>query len=172
LGFKFPRSSDTVVEETTFGQSANAGTKRSYSRGDHTHGTPALPQFGFIIGSKKALTVNYAQLMYASPYGEYSLNSADILLLRLPLFACILKAFKVYVISNSLNDYCYVQLVRTPPASMLYNVNIPAGATGYFTLTADRNIADNMGIYVQVDATFPIIGTIQATWCLYGVKQV
>jgi|SRR5690349_9635240 len=35
--------SGTVVTETSFGQSANAGVSSSYSRGDHTHGTPASP---------------------------------------------------------------------------------------------------------------------------------
>jgi hypothetical protein len=35
--------SDTVSDETTFGQSAGAGTASSYSRGDHTHGTPTYP---------------------------------------------------------------------------------------------------------------------------------
>lgn len=34
-------ASDTVVEETTAGQSAAAGVATTYSRGDHTHGTPA-----------------------------------------------------------------------------------------------------------------------------------
>lgn len=32
--------SDTVTPETTPGQASNAGTATSYSRGDHTHGTP------------------------------------------------------------------------------------------------------------------------------------
>jgi parallel beta-helix repeat protein len=32
--------SDTVVNETSFGQSADPGVSSAYSRGDHTHGTP------------------------------------------------------------------------------------------------------------------------------------
>jgi len=43
LGFKFPRASDTVKGETALGLSPSAGTLRSYSRGDHTHGTPPTP---------------------------------------------------------------------------------------------------------------------------------
>jgi hypothetical protein len=35
--------SNTVVTETTFGQSSTAGVVTAYSRGDHTHGTPAAP---------------------------------------------------------------------------------------------------------------------------------
>lgn len=35
--------SDTVTGETSFGQSSNAGALTTYSRGDHTHGTPANP---------------------------------------------------------------------------------------------------------------------------------
>jgi hypothetical protein len=34
-------ASDTVVEETTAGQASAAGVATTYSRGDHTHGTPA-----------------------------------------------------------------------------------------------------------------------------------
>ena len=34
--------SGTVVSETTYGQSAVAGAATAYSRGDHTHGSPAL----------------------------------------------------------------------------------------------------------------------------------
>jgi hypothetical protein len=35
--------SDTVTGETSFGQSSNAGALTTYSRGDHTHGTPTNP---------------------------------------------------------------------------------------------------------------------------------
>lgn len=35
--------SNTVVTETNFGQASTAGALTSYSRGDHTHGTPAAP---------------------------------------------------------------------------------------------------------------------------------
>src|SRR6266487_3626529 len=33
--------SNTVVTETSYSQSSNAGAATTYSRGDHTHGTPA-----------------------------------------------------------------------------------------------------------------------------------
>lgn len=35
--------SGTVVSETAFGQASSAGAASTYSRGDHTHGTPANP---------------------------------------------------------------------------------------------------------------------------------
>lgn len=38
-----PGASGTVASETSFGQASAAGTASTYSRGDHTHGTPALP---------------------------------------------------------------------------------------------------------------------------------
>src|SRR5207248_2171629 len=34
---------DVVMDETAFGQSPAAGTSESYSRADHTHGTPVAP---------------------------------------------------------------------------------------------------------------------------------
>lgn len=39
-------ASDTVVEETSFGQAADAGDSAEYARGNHTHGTPASPGGG------------------------------------------------------------------------------------------------------------------------------
>jgi len=39
-------ASDSVVAETSFGQAATAGVSAEYSRGDHTHGTPASPGGG------------------------------------------------------------------------------------------------------------------------------
>jgi hypothetical protein len=35
--------SNSVIIETSFGQLANAGAALTFSRGDHTHGTPAAP---------------------------------------------------------------------------------------------------------------------------------
>ncbi|MFI6251511.1 hypothetical protein [Streptomyces sp. NPDC051016] len=39
-------ASDTVATETSFGQPSAAGVSATYSRGDHTHGTPASPGGG------------------------------------------------------------------------------------------------------------------------------
>ncbi len=38
--------SDTVETETAYGQESDAGEATDYSRGDHTHGTPAVPAHG------------------------------------------------------------------------------------------------------------------------------
>lgn len=38
--------SNSVVSETSFGQAASAGASATYSRGDHTHGTPSNPLAG------------------------------------------------------------------------------------------------------------------------------
>lgn len=42
--------SGTVVSGTTYGQSASAGAATAYSRGDHTHGTPAAPTYAQVTG--------------------------------------------------------------------------------------------------------------------------
>jgi hypothetical protein len=41
--------SNTVVNETTFGQASNAGAAAPYSRGDHTHGTPTLDPAAAVV---------------------------------------------------------------------------------------------------------------------------
>lgn len=46
--------SDTVTAETAYGQDAEAGAAVTYSRGDHTHGTPPAPAAG---GALKAWSV-------------------------------------------------------------------------------------------------------------------
>lgn len=42
-------ASDAVVAETTFGQASTAGVSAAYSRGDHSHGTPASPGGGSTV---------------------------------------------------------------------------------------------------------------------------
>ncbi|MEU7416673.1 hypothetical protein [Streptomyces antibioticus] len=46
--------SDTVTAATAFGLSASAGAAAVYSRGDHTHGTPAAPVVGSTAGTYAA----------------------------------------------------------------------------------------------------------------------
>jgi hypothetical protein len=46
--------SATVVTETTYGQASAAGAAATYSRGDHTHGTPATPTVGTTPGTYAA----------------------------------------------------------------------------------------------------------------------
>ncbi|ROO51073.1 hypothetical protein EDC02_5937 [Micromonospora sp. Llam0] len=51
--------SDTVTAETSFGQSAAAGAATAYSRGDHTHGTPAAQTLSG-LGGQQQLVVRRA----------------------------------------------------------------------------------------------------------------
>lgn len=46
--------SGTVVTETSYGQASAPGAAAAYSRGDHTHGTPALPPVGTTPGTYAA----------------------------------------------------------------------------------------------------------------------
>ncbi|MFM9636009.1 hypothetical protein [Streptomyces turgidiscabies] len=46
--------SGTVAAETSYGQSSAAGASSTYSRGDHTHGTPAAPATGTTAGTYAA----------------------------------------------------------------------------------------------------------------------
>lgn len=48
--------SNTVVAETAFGQASTAGVGTDYSRGDHTHGTPAAPSVPSASGTVVAGT--------------------------------------------------------------------------------------------------------------------
>lgn len=49
-----PSASSSVSAETSFGISSNAGSSGSFSRGDHTHGTPTDPLSG---GETHTITV-------------------------------------------------------------------------------------------------------------------
>jgi hypothetical protein len=46
--------SATVTAQTTYGQASTAGASATYSRGDHAHGTPALPTVGTTAGTYAA----------------------------------------------------------------------------------------------------------------------
>ena len=50
------KPSATVVSETSFGQSSNKGQNDSFSRGDHTHGTPTIQVDGVTISGDGSLT--------------------------------------------------------------------------------------------------------------------
>jgi hypothetical protein len=47
--------SSTVVAETTYGQSSTAGAASAYSRGDHTHGTPAAATLASLGAATKPI---------------------------------------------------------------------------------------------------------------------
>jgi hypothetical protein len=57
-----PAPSNAVTSETSFGQTASAGTSAAYSRADHTHGTPTLPNLaGEVTGPVGATVVSKLQ---------------------------------------------------------------------------------------------------------------
>lgn len=64
----------TVVSETTYGQASAVGVATTYARGDHTHGTPALPTPA-AIGAEVAGTMA-AHVEAADPHPGYALESA------------------------------------------------------------------------------------------------
>lgn len=53
-----PLPADTVVTEQTFGQDDNPGAAATFSRGDHTHGTPPLPPTGDNVGEGPGIDLN------------------------------------------------------------------------------------------------------------------
>lgn len=60
---------DTVTAPTTYGAASNPGSASTYSRGDHTHGTPAVPtaaQVGAVATSGNE-TVNGIKAFSSSP---------------------------------------------------------------------------------------------------------
>lgn len=89
LGIPLPEAvtwSDTVEEETNFGISANAGTAETASRGDHTHGTPGVPQVGgsniliftfFNLSVTQGTWAIFAHASYWSGWGTYNSSNAQ-----------------------------------------------------------------------------------------------
>ena len=76
-----PSASSTVTSETGFGQAANAGSASTFSKGDHTHGTPpdnpvffttAQPILGTLGGAGAAMSIGtytYDVQSYGVPSG-------------------------------------------------------------------------------------------------------
>lgn len=48
-----PLASGTVSDETVYGIVANAGVAATFSRGDHTHGSPAAPTFALVSDANR-----------------------------------------------------------------------------------------------------------------------
>lgn len=63
----------TVVSETTYGQTSAVGVATTYARGDHSHGTPALPTPA-AIGAELAGTMT-AHVAAADPHTQYTLET-------------------------------------------------------------------------------------------------
>lgn len=68
--------SGTVVSETAFGQAASAGAATDYSRGDHTHGTPADSDLAVVIhaASSKATPVDADEVTLADSAASFGLK--------------------------------------------------------------------------------------------------
>lgn len=63
--------SNSVITETAFGQASNAGAAVAYSRGDHTHGTPAAPSVPSASGTVATETA-FGQASNAGVAGTFS----------------------------------------------------------------------------------------------------
>jgi hypothetical protein len=63
--------SGTVVAETSFGQASTAGVAGTFSRGDHTHGTPAAPSVPSAAGTVVAET-SFGQASSAGAAATFS----------------------------------------------------------------------------------------------------
>jgi hypothetical protein len=54
------QASDTVVDETSYGQSSTAGTSDFYSRADHTHGSPAYFNGNLVLKKRTETGASYS----------------------------------------------------------------------------------------------------------------
>lgn len=73
-GGEGPAVSNTVASETAFGQASNAGNVTTYSRGNHTHGTPAAPTAASVgaDASGTAAAAVAAHVAASDPHTQYS----------------------------------------------------------------------------------------------------
>lgn len=73
--------STTVQSETSFGQASSAGTGTTYSRGNHTHGTPTDPVPAHVAASDPhgdrayAAAQDAAHVAAADPHTQYALET-------------------------------------------------------------------------------------------------
>lgn len=74
--------SDTVVSETTAGQAASAGVADTFSRGDHTHGTPAAAG-GSETVTAVTVTAPYNSLEYSETVADDGVTTASKILASL-----------------------------------------------------------------------------------------
>lgn len=104
--------SATVEDETTFGISPDAGVSNDYSRGDHTHGTPADPGS---FGAWSSEAFNAAN--FTASAGNWTLTSPD-------------QVHYDYIIAGKLmliNFFFNATTVSSTPASL--SVVLPNGET-------------------------------------------
>lgn len=70
-------ASGTVVTETTYGQASTAGASSTYSRGDHTHGTPAAQTLGSLGAAAAVHTHTATEISDSTTVGRSVLTAAD-----------------------------------------------------------------------------------------------
>ncbi|GIE46193.1 hypothetical protein [Actinoplanes lobatus] len=70
-------ASGTVVTETAYGQASTAGASSTYSRGDHTHGTPAAQTLGSLGAAAAVHTHTATEISDSTATGRSVLTAAD-----------------------------------------------------------------------------------------------
>ncbi len=135
--------SGTVVSETSYGQAASAGAATAYSRGDHTHGSPALGVTG-----ATAAAGNHLHTGVYDPAGAASTAQSNA-----ETYAAGLNAGALQV-ANNLSDLNNAATARTnmavPPLSR--QIISGTGLSGGGDLSADRTLAVLYGAAVGTAA--------------------
>lgn len=138
---------DTVAAETSYGQSSVAGSAGTYSRGDHTHGTPAAPTVGttagtYAAGNDSRLSNARTPLAHKASHatgGSDALAPSDIGAETTGTAGAAVSTHAGATDPHADRAYTDTQVAGRVPTSR--QVTAGTGLTGGGTLSADRSLA-------------------------------
>lgn len=140
-----PAPSDSVVTETSFGQASDAGAADTYSRGDHTHGTPDAPDIPdpntvsegpgvdlVVSGSDSQIGLGLDSILLVhsdgSPAGEYAADDAG---LTAALAAAVSGELVLLAFAGTITGGPWT----VPSDVLLYGLGIQTVLAGSLTVT-------------------------------------
>lgn len=141
--------SNTVVTETAFGQASTAGAATAYSRGDHTHGTPASPT----VPGPAATVVTETSFGQASAVGTgttYARNDHTHGTPATPSSSTVEVATTGFITSGNIT-------VNTAAFQVGTDLTVPAAA-GHILEVAIEVLCADTGADVQFDAATRVAG--------------
>lgn len=166
-----PSPSTTVAGQTAYGQSAAAGTSTAYSRGDHTHGTPAVPRLDQVGAPTADVAMNNRKLTGlangtaptdAATVGQIPTRASLGLVDPIPAdYGLTTWVYPPWASSSSgagNSGFIYYMRVRLPVAATITNAEL------YQTSAGSSLTAGLVGLYTQAGSRVAVTADQASAW--------
>ena len=161
--------SGTVVSETSFGQAANAGVAATYSKGDHTHGTPTEPlqEFHQVGTSPWEVWYPFGEITNAVPTGAYTVAANYIYAypFKNGRAGATLDRIAIGLITGDAGKYIRLGIYQSTSATNLYPGSLIVGSAALDVSVSFTAVFDT------ISAVLPA-GILWASWISDGAPRI